>query len=393
MNYKIAECCSLLKLPMKVLALSILLGIVAYGQSQEKQAAPISPSTPNLKAISGPFTNQELREFTALNPIDTHTHVFRSDPALNAMLNKLNLHIIDILVVDDLAHIPMPKDLSAESEAAWKFVHGSHGRGVLCTSFDPFKLSERDFSANTNRWLNQQFSRGAIAVKLWKNVGMEIKDADGSYILPDNPVFEPIYKDIAAHRKTLIAHVADPDSSWAPPNPDSPDYRYFIDSPEWYMYSKPHAISKEKILQARDHILEQNPDLRVVGAHLGSLEVDFNQLARTFDRYPNFAVDTSARMHYLMMQPRADIIAFIMKYQDRIVYGTDYGLADQDNLQAMLNEWQETYARDWRFLATNDVLEFHGHQVRGLALPYPVLRKLYHDNAVQWFPGILNGAH
>jgi predicted TIM-barrel fold metal-dependent hydrolase len=378
---------------MKVIVLSIVFGMVAYGQTQQKQAPPASPSTVVVKAVSGPLTSQELRDFTALDPIDTHTHVFRSDPAFYAMLNRLNLHILDLLVVDDQAEIPIYKDLSAESEAAWRFVHGSHGRAVLCTSFDPFKLNEREFAANTNRWLNRQFSQGAIAVKLWKNVGMEIKDADGNYILPDNPVFEPIYKDIAAHHKTLIAHVADPNTLWAPPNPDSPDYNYYIAYPVWYMYGKPHPASKEQILQARDHILEQNPDLRVVGAHLGSMESDFNQLAQHLDRYPNFAVDIAARMSYIMMQPRTDIIAFILKYQDRIIYATDYDFTDQDNLQSKINEWQEIYARDWRFFATNDVLDYRGHQVQGLALPYPVLRKLYHDNAVQWFPGILHGAH
>ena len=393
MNYKSAESHSFMKLPMKVLVLSIVLGMVAYGQSQEKQAPPASPSTAIAKAVGGPFTNQELRKYTAIGPIDTHAHIFRNDPAFYAMLNRLNLHVLDLLVVDDQAQIPIYKDLSAESEAAWRFVNGSHGRAVLCTSFDPFKLNEREFAANAIRGLNQQFSQGAIAVKLWKNVGMEIKDADGNYILPDNPVFEPIYKDIAAQHKTLIAHVADPNSSWAPPNHDSPDYRYYIDYPEWYMYDKPHPASKELILQARDHILEQNPDLRMVGAHLGSMESNFNQLAQHLDRYPNFAVDTAARMTYIMTQPRADIIAFILKYQDRIIYATDLGFTEQDDLQSMLTEWQETYARDWRFFATNDVLEYRGHAVQGLALPYPVLRKLYHDNAVQWFPGILHGAH
>jgi hypothetical protein len=94
-----------------------------------------------------------------------------------------------------------------------------------------------------------------------------------------------------------------------------------------------------------------------------------------------------------MMQPRADIIAFIMKYQDRLIYGTDHGFSAGDNVQRTLSEWEESYAQDWRFFATDDTLDYRGHAVQGLALPYPVLRKLYHDNAVQWFPGILHGAH
>ena len=41
------------------------------------------------------------------------------------------------------------------------------------------------------------------------------------------------------------------------------------------MYGKADAATKEKILAARDHVLEQHPTLRVAGAHLGSMEANF----------------------------------------------------------------------------------------------------------------------
>ena len=157
--------------------------------------------------------------------------------------------------------------------------------------------------------------------------------------------------------------------------------------------SKPNPASKEQILLARDHVLEQNPNLRVVGAHLGSMEADFHQLGQHLDRYPNFAVDIAARMPYMMLQPHADIVAFVTKYQDRLIYGTDSSFYPKSDIKAKLNEWEEYYARDWRFLATNDTVDYEGRQVQGLALPASVLRKLYHDNAVQWFPGIVPGSH
>jgi hypothetical protein len=33
-------------------------------------------------------------------------------------------------------------------------------------------------------------------------------------------------------------------------------------------------------------------------------------------------------------------------------------------------------------------VEYHGHEIRGLALPEAVLRKLYRSNALHWVPGI-----
>jgi predicted TIM-barrel fold metal-dependent hydrolase len=334
------------------------------------------------------FSARELEEFTALEPVDTHTHVFQNAPAFLAMLHRLHMHIVDICVVDD--HAKFQSSLDAERAADLEVVHASDGLASFCTSFDPFKFRNADFREAAIRKINQDFDSGAVAVKIWKNIGMELQNSKGQYILPDDPMFEPVYQDIAGHHKTLIAHVADPDTLWQPPNPAAPDYSYYMAHPEWYMYGKPHPASKEAILRARDHLLEQNPDLRVVGAHLGSMEADFGDVARHLDKYPNFAVDLAARMPYVMRQPRDQIIAFITKYQDRLVYATDLGLSPDGNAAAAVKEWEETYARDWRFFATSDSVETASHQkVEGLALPQPVLKKLYHDNAVRWFPGIL----
>jgi hypothetical protein len=123
------------------------------------------------------------------------------------------------------------------------------------------------------------------------------------------------------------------------------------------------------------------------------MEADFNQLSMHLDRYPNFAVDLAARMPYLVMQPRPNIILFIQKYQDRLIYATDNELPPEAKAEAVVGLWERTYAFDWRFFATNDNLQYNGHKVQGLALPMPILRKLYHDNAVKWFPGILVASH
>jgi hypothetical protein len=56
-----------------------------------------------------------------------------------------------------------------------------------------------------------------------------------------------------------------------------------------------------------------------------------------------------------------------------------------------LAEFRKTYARDWKFFSTDQKVECMGHTYQGLALPRPVLRKLFHDNAVRWFPGLVTG--
>jgi predicted TIM-barrel fold metal-dependent hydrolase len=346
-------------------------------------------AAPAAGPVTGPFSTTELRQFRALSPIDTHAHVFAADPVFIDMLKKLNLRILDILVVDDMS--PEMASLDQERKEAMAVVRASNGYALLCTSFNPYSFSQPGYAPTVIRGLNQDFANGAIAVKLWKNVGMEIKDKNGRYLMADNPVFEPIYQDIAAHNKTLVAHLADPDSSWQPLNPASPDYEYYRDHPKEHLYGKAGVPTKAEILTARDHLLEKNPNLRVVGAHLGSMESNLTELGQHLDRYPNFAVDIAARMPYFEMQPRETMIAFITKYQDRLIYGTDNGFRGGD--AKTITELESVYANDWRYFATNDILSYKGKPVEGLALPATVVRKIYHDNAAKWFPGIVASGH
>ena len=330
-----------------------------------------------------------LQAFAAMDPVDTHVHAFKTDPAFTDLMARLQLHVLDICVADTQG---IYNDLATEVARAKGFVESSTGHARLCVTFNPFTFQQKDFAQNTVKRLQQAFADGAIAVKIWKNIGMELKTADGKYVMPDDPAFAPIYRAIAAENKTLVAHVAEPSSCWQPPNPDSPDYDYYRENPEWYMYLHPDHPRKEVILAARDHLLEQNPKLRVVGAHLGSMETDVDEIARHFDRYPNFAVDTAARMEYLMIQPREKVRNFLIKYQDRVVYGTDLEFLANESTPEALKDWQDTYARDWKFLATDQMLQLRGREIEGLNLPEPVLRRLFHDNAVRWIPGIANSA-
>ena len=129
---------------------------------------------------------------------------------------------------------------------------------------------------------------------------------------------------------------------------------------------------------------------QLVAKHLGSMEDNLDDIAERFDRYPNFAVDTAARVPHLMIQPSEKVRAFVLKYQDRILYATDLEFLPNANPKDVEAEWEDQYALDWRYFATSTTFDYEGHRVQGLALPESVLRKLYHDNAVHWIPGALS---
>lgn len=328
-----------------------------------------------------------LKAFAEMNPIDAHAHLYKDDPAFGALMQHLKLRILDICVIDD--RDPYGKGLEPQRSDVLKVVRSTGGRAVFCTTFSPYDFEEPGFSQRVIRQLDHDFAAGAVAVKIYKVMGMEMKSKAGKYVMADDPAFEPIYKHIAARNRTVVAHLAEPDSCWQPPNPASPDYEYYQQNPQEYAYAHPEWPSKAAILAARDHLLAENPELRVVGAHLGSMESDVDQIAARFDRYPNFAVDTAARLPYFMLQPRDKVRAFLIKYQDRVLYATDLVVMPRDDTEKALQEWTGTYERDWKFFATDQTVEYKGHTYQGLALPEPVLRKIFHANAVRWFPGIL----
>jgi predicted TIM-barrel fold metal-dependent hydrolase len=145
---------------------------------------------------------------------------------------------------------------------------------------------------------------------------------------------------------------------------------------------------RKKILEARDRVLEQNPKLPVVGVHLGSMEKDLDNIGRHFEKYPNFAVDTAARMEYLMYGDREKVRAFLMKYQDCVIYGTDLDVNPDADVQKSVKEWEKTYTNDWKFFATDETFEVEGRTVRGLKLPTDVLQKIYRRNAQHWIKGL-----
>lgn len=355
--------------------------------------AGLKSSSALMKASqSGPADSDEgrlLDAFTKFQPIDVHTHIYKDDPKLNALIQRLDLRTVNICVIDD--RDPDFKALEPQRAEVLKARLSTHGRLTFCTTFSPYAFEQPGFEARTIEQLNEDFGRGALAVKIYKVMGMEMKNRAGKWVMADDPAFEPIYRDIASHHRTLIAHLAEPDSCWQPPNPGSPDYSYYKEHPGEYAYAHPDWPSKAAILAARDHLVAENPQLRVVGAHLGSMETNVDDIARRFDLYPNFAVDVAARVPYLMLQPRDKVRAFLLKYQDRVLYATDLVVFPRSKTEDTLAEFRNTYARDWKFFSTDQKVRYMGRTYRGLALPPDVLRKLFHDNAVRWFPGVDRG--
>jgi predicted TIM-barrel fold metal-dependent hydrolase len=335
---------------------------------------PAAASLKDAQAIAAP-----------LERIDTHTHIHRLAPKLFAALEKEQWRCLSICVsraIGDEA-----SDLDEMIRGSAEVHRATKGRIAWATAIDARGFEKRDFASRANASLHQCFDQGAIAVKIWKNIGMGIRSKAGEYLLPDHAALTPVYDAIQKADKTLIAHLAEPDGAWLPLDASNPEIGYYSHHPEWHMYSRPGVPAKEAILAARDRILARHPKLRVVGCHLGSDEEHLDRLAKRLDTYPNFAVDVAARVRYFVRGDHEEARQFLLKYQDRVLYATDFTLESGDD-ENPARELQQTHDRDWNFFASKDGLTYRDRQVPGLGLPQDVLRKIFRDNALRWLPGI-----
>src|SRR5579864_4594299 len=69
--------------------------------------------------------SQALESFAAIHPIDVHVHVFKNDPAFQEMLERLNLKLLNILVMDDT--LAYRKELQPQVDDALALVKSGRG--------------------------------------------------------------------------------------------------------------------------------------------------------------------------------------------------------------------------------------------------------------------------
>jgi predicted TIM-barrel fold metal-dependent hydrolase len=337
-----------------------------------------------------------LEELQLMPKFDTHAHIRGSlgkdEGQFVTLLKKHNLKWLDICVVGTEWEKLKQKIALAErfhENYPWNF--------SWATSFDLENWRNKDWTQVALETIGQGFARGAVAVKVWKEIGMVLKDPSGHYVMIDDPRFDPVLNYIQEHNKTLVAHIGEPRNCWLPLDEMTVegDREYYKNHPQYHAFLHREIPSYWDQIKARDKMLEKHPGLRVVGCHLGSLEFDVDELAKRFDNYPNFAVDMAARIVHFQVQDREKVKSFILKYQDRLLYATDseVGVGEgQSDVPAQLSELEKVYQRDYRYFATDQEIEVPqvkaGFRVRGLALPRGVLKKIYFENAKAWYRGI-----
>lgn len=261
----------------------------------------------------------------------------------------------------------------------------------LCSSLIGVGISEPDFAQKAIERLDQELGEGARMVKVWKNFGMVTKDATGNFIQIDDPRLQPIWDFLAEKKIPVMAHIAEPVQAWLPlDDPNNPHYGYYQNNPQYHAYNFPEIPRYEEIIEARDHWIANNPNLMILCAHIGSMSHDVDMVAERLDKYPNMYVELAARFGDLARQDTQRVRAFFETYQDRIMFGSDYGnsRSEDEMSEEELNQEKASldarYENLWQYLSGTDSLVVRRQNTVGLGLSPEILQKVYYQNVVNF---------
>lgn len=227
--------------------------------------------------------------------------------------------------------------------------------------------------------------RGAKGLKIWKNLGLHLRDGRGKLVMPDARRLTPVWDACASARIPVTIHTADPVAFFDPLTPRNERLEELLDNPDWWFGDRRRFPRFDHLMYRFERLVAANPDTTFIGAHVAGCAEDLAWVSRMLDAYPNLNVDIAARLAELGRQPRA-AAALFRRHPRRILLGTD-----------QFPPAIATYRVYVRFLETAD--EYFPYSpgetpgqgrwaVSGLNMPDTVLRKVCHDNAIRLIPGL-----
>lgn len=230
--------------------------------------------------------------------------------------------------------------------------------------------------------------RGAVGLKVFKSLGLEYRNPDGSLVAIDDPRWDPIWAACGELSMPVLIHSADPIAFFDPIDERNERWEELRRHPDWSFYGddptgRPWPLHAE-LVAARNRVIERHPGTTFIGAHVANSPENLAEVGRLLDRYPNLVVGIASRIAELGRQPYT-AREFFLEYQDRILFGTDGPRAKA----RLLPHWRFFETRDEYFrYAENDFPPQGLWRIHGIHLPDPVLRKLYYENAARVVPGV-----
>jgi predicted TIM-barrel fold metal-dependent hydrolase len=255
--------------------------------------------------------------------------------------------------------------------------HAYPGRFVTFCNVDWTGVGSPGWTERAVTALRQDIAVGARGLKVFKSLGLTVRDTAGQLVMPDDPHLADIWAAAGALGVPVLIHSADPVAFFRPLDRFNERWDELQRRPEWSFYG-PEFPAFEELIASLYRLIEAHPETAFITAHVGCYPENLAFVSEMMDRYPNMVTDFSARIAELGRAPYSARDWFLT-YADRIVFGTD------------ATPLVPMYQTHFRFLETKD--EYFDYapgaaippqgrwRIYGLYLPDDVLQKVYHDNA------------
>ena len=252
-------------------------------------------------------------------------------------------------------------------------------RMVLFANIDFGGVGTPGWAGKAAAQLERDIQVGARGLKIFKDLGLRIRKADGSRLRVDDPELDPLWDVCGRHGVPVLIHTAEPQEFFAPidlANERWLELALFRDR----RYPEAEFPRFETLLSERDRMFMRHPKTTFIAAHFGYRANDLAKAQAMLDTMPNAYLEVAAILAELGRQPRA-AHDFFVRYQDRVLFGKDSFQPDE-------------FPYYWRTFETGDEYfdyyrDYHAFwKLYGMDLPDAVLKKLYYKNALRLVPGL-----
>jgi len=306
--------------------------------------------------------------------IDVHNHQWNMPTMnLNTLVNEMDKLNMKVMV-----------NLSGQSgnnivQSVKNIKTNYPKRFIVFANVDFSRIGEDGWGEKTAKQLEEDVKNGANGLKVFKNLGLSVKDINGKRVPVDDPRLDPIWKKAGELKIPVLIHTADPKPFWDPM--DEKNERWLeLATHEGRKRSDTNPAPWEQIIDEQHRMFKKNPNTTFIDAHFGWYPNDLGKLGQLMDEIKNMYVEFGAVIAELGRQPKA-AKKFFEKYQDRILFGKD--------------SWvPEEYATYFRVLETEDEYfpyhkKYHAFwAMYGMGLPDNILKKIYYKNALRIIPNI-----
>ena len=248
------------------------------------------------------------------------------------------------------------------------------GRFKFWCSLDYTQMLQDVTAEQAIAYLEECKRMGAVGVGEMGDKGqgdLYARPTEGYGLHIDDARLKPVWAKCAELKMPVNIHVGEPYWMYLPQDATNDG---LPNGAVWHVdTTAADCLGYEGLMESFENAVRENPKTIFIACHYLNMNQDLPRLGAMLDKYPNMYIDISARVAESAQTPRATR-AFLIKYQDRVLFGTDNGMA------------ADMYRNIFRILETEDehiyIHDFNYHwPLSAFYLPDTVLEKIYNKNA------------